>query len=585
MFPELFPNSNEDFVINTSSPTIDRPLEAAPTKETFSVDVEDNDANRVAPAIDRRHDLDALRAGAMLLGIVLHAALSFSTIPWTVKDSHQSEIYDVIFSAIHGFRMPLFFMLSGFFTAMLWRKRGLGGLIKQRLKRIALPLLLGLFTVIPAMWAAIMFVNRPSETPAADAMVWEAIVAGETNRVRDAIQTSEIAVDAVSNDGATMLTVAVFLGHTEMVEMLIDQGVDVRQRNGDQGTALHSAAFVGRAEAAKLLLQAGADVDALDANGQTPKDLLKLDFGTTSFIAASFGLQLDEEALKAARAEIAEQMEVTEYLGSPSGSGQTAWESLHGLLFQLPIFMHLWFLWFLCWLIVAFVLYALVADRLRITRLPAWFVCSPLSLLWLVPLTMLPQSLMDPSTFGPDPSVGMLPIPSVLAYYGIFFFFGSLYWEMNDTDGKLGRHWPTMLGVAMLVVLPIGLDLVSDTVNFVSLPASASVAGVVSNFLQALYAWLMTFGLIGLCRRTLSKESKSMRYLSDSSYWLYLAHLPLILVAQWYVKDSPLPTPLKFVGITIAVSGFLLLTYRYGVRYTLIGRMLNGPRSRDGVVA
>ena len=44
-------------------------------------------------AVKRRHDLDALRAVAMLLGIVLHAALSFAPIPWTVKDAQQSEFY------------------------------------------------------------------------------------------------------------------------------------------------------------------------------------------------------------------------------------------------------------------------------------------------------------------------------------------------------------------------------------------------------------------------------------------------------------------------------------------------------------
>jgi peptidoglycan/LPS O-acetylase OafA/YrhL len=85
-------------------------------------------------SFDRRHDLDALRAIAMLLGIVLHAALSFAPIAWTVQDSRQSDFYYVLFACIHGFRMPLFFMLSGFFTAMLWRKRGLASLVKHRFK-------------------------------------------------------------------------------------------------------------------------------------------------------------------------------------------------------------------------------------------------------------------------------------------------------------------------------------------------------------------------------------------------------------------------------------------------------------------
>ena len=38
---------------------------------------------------DRRHDLDALRAVAMLLGIGLHAAMSFVPFPWAGSASIQ----------------------------------------------------------------------------------------------------------------------------------------------------------------------------------------------------------------------------------------------------------------------------------------------------------------------------------------------------------------------------------------------------------------------------------------------------------------------------------------------------------------
>ncbi|MBL6828164.1 MAG: acyltransferase family protein, partial [Opitutales bacterium] len=72
----------------------------------------------------RFHDLDALRAFAMLLGIVLHGLLSFTPIPiWPVQDNDQSEIYMIPLMFIHGFRMSLFFFVSGFFTRMMWQKR------------------------------------------------------------------------------------------------------------------------------------------------------------------------------------------------------------------------------------------------------------------------------------------------------------------------------------------------------------------------------------------------------------------------------------------------------------------------------
>ena len=79
----------------------------------------------------RFHDFDALRGYAMLLGIVLHGLMSFMVIPfWPAQDRNQNtEVCGTILSFIHGFRLPLFFLISGFFTAMLWRKRGLKGLL------------------------------------------------------------------------------------------------------------------------------------------------------------------------------------------------------------------------------------------------------------------------------------------------------------------------------------------------------------------------------------------------------------------------------------------------------------------------
>ena len=79
----------------------------------------------------RHHYLDALRAVAMLLGIVLHSALAYTAGLWPVQDSQNSDGLGFCVVAIHGFRMALFFLLSGYFTAMLWRKRGSQALLKQ----------------------------------------------------------------------------------------------------------------------------------------------------------------------------------------------------------------------------------------------------------------------------------------------------------------------------------------------------------------------------------------------------------------------------------------------------------------------
>ena len=107
----------------------------------------------------------------------------------------------------------------------------------------------------------------------------------------------------------------------------------------------------------------------------------------------------------------------------------------------------------------------------------------------------------------------------------------------------------------------------------------------ITSIAQVVYAWTMSFGIMGLFRRILKRENKTVRYISDAAYWLYLAHLPLILAAQVAVRDWSLPATAKFVLICSSVTGVLLVAYHTMVRYTWIGAMLNGPKTRSGRAA
>lgn len=98
--------------------------------------------------------LDALRGGAMLLGILLHAAVAYmpTKMPhmlWPVFESQTSWICDVVFWATHTFRLPLFFFLSGFLTEQLYQTRGARAFIDQRIRRLVIPYLIASFTVLP----------------------------------------------------------------------------------------------------------------------------------------------------------------------------------------------------------------------------------------------------------------------------------------------------------------------------------------------------------------------------------------------------------------------------------------------------
>lgn len=91
---------------------------------------------------DRLHALDAVRAYALLLGVVLHGAAAFlAGFPVPMWFDTPSEVgAPVIYYTIHMFRMSAFFLIAGFFARMLVERRGEKGFIKDRAKRVALPL-------------------------------------------------------------------------------------------------------------------------------------------------------------------------------------------------------------------------------------------------------------------------------------------------------------------------------------------------------------------------------------------------------------------------------------------------------------
>lgn len=358
--------------------------------------------------MERRHDLDALRGVAMSLGVVLHATIFLTNTPifWPVQDLWVDTVdprrnpYNFIMMGIHGFRMPLFFLLSGYFTAMLWQLRGWRHLLMHRLKRIGLPLVLGVLTVVPvAHW--------------------------------------------------------LFRG------------------------PFHLASWP--------------------------------------------------------------------------------------IIWWLGGFQHLWFLWQLLMLAGLF----LLVTRLGLQfRHATWWL--------LMPLTLLPIFLMEEHTFGADTSEGVIPDPRVLGYYALYFFFGAFFYQRAMV---VSRWWAAVLPFTVTVVFLTGMTFLFPD----ALPPSvrnARETWIAAVVLQAAYAWLMCFGMMGLFRWIASKERYWVRYLSDASYWIYLGHLVLVLIVQEVLVDLAFNVHLKFLVVCLVVPGILLILYEWGVRYTWIGTMLNGKRVR-----
>ncbi len=99
----------------------------------------------------RYEGLDVLRAGAMLLGVAYHATTSW--LPdvgrwYFVADGSPVRALHAVNGFLHAWRMPLFFALGGFFAGLLYEKHGARGFLKERSRRLLLPLLLTLPVVL-----------------------------------------------------------------------------------------------------------------------------------------------------------------------------------------------------------------------------------------------------------------------------------------------------------------------------------------------------------------------------------------------------------------------------------------------------
>ena len=107
---------------------------------------------------ERVYALDALRGIMMLLGLVLHAASSYSSKSewgtWRSKDPDNNFPFLVLVEYIHAFRMPVFFVAAGFFGALLFYKKGPKALLKNRWQRIVLPFIAGVLIIWPLVQTA-----------------------------------------------------------------------------------------------------------------------------------------------------------------------------------------------------------------------------------------------------------------------------------------------------------------------------------------------------------------------------------------------------------------------------------------------
>ncbi len=387
------------------------------------------------PESIRYHSLDAVRAFALLLGIVFHASISFlpMKIGWAIQDHHTSHFLSVFIFVSHSFRLEIFFLIAGFFARLLYYRRGIHALMRNRIKRILIPFIVG--------W----LILRP------------------------------------------LLVFGFILGY----------------------------------------MKVAGEVNYLQA----------LKGGLDNLIS----------------------------LQSPfTGS-------------------HLWFLYYLLLIYIAFFILRKIfvlcdsrsVMRTGMDRFFRWLMHSHWRILILAIPTVL--FLMGMSGWHVDtPDKTLIPHIPVLLLYGFVFSIGWMLHRQADLLELFAKKiWINFALAAPVIIMAIFMIL-----NYEKATEHENYALIRFgyNCVYALMMWLLVFGVMGCFIRFFSNSSAVWRYISDSSYWLYLVHLPLVIWLQVEFAHLGLHWTLKLFLINLISFILLFASYHYFVRSTFIGWVLNGRK-------
>lgn len=182
--------------------------------------------------------------------------------------------------------------------------------------------------------------------------------------------------------------------------------------------------------------------------------------------------------------------------------------------------------------------------------------------------------------FGiPTPDTGLIPNSAAMICYGVAFGFGWLVNRQVSILESWAKHWLSNLGLGVFCTV---VCLMMLGVEPVLTPAARGLDSMLYAGIYALGVWGWTLGLIGAAVRFLKAENVAVRYVADASYWIYIVHIPVLLVLQALIQPIDLPWSAKY-PMTVGIAfGIMFVSYDLLVRYSWIGAILNGRKKRPG---
>lgn len=150
-----------------------------------------------------------------------------------------------------------------------------------------------------------------------------------------------------------------------------------------------------------------------------------------------------------------------------------------------------------------------------------------------------------------------------------YFLFYLIGWMVYRTDLLETLRWKPMLQITLALVL-------FSISMYIELEVTSTWTFRVLQMINALVTSLMTFGIAGWFLSYCNTYSKTMAYIMEAAYFVYLIHVPISVLIPGLLADSGLPAVVQFL-ITISSTVVICFgAYHLLVRKTVIGKFLNG---------
>lgn len=171
-----------------------------------------------------------------------------------------------------------------------------------------------------------------------------------------------------------------------------------------------------------------------------------------------------------------------------------------------------------------------------------------------------------------------LPSISSLTYYAIFYCCG---WVLFVRRHEMLAHYRARWALYLTVAVPTFIA--ANVFGFMGLGVfgASHVTPTVDLLFRAFYSvsvWFWCGAFLGVFLRYAARQNAVSRYLSDSSYWVYLAHYPIVLALAYLFYPFELQAVTKMLILIGVTSLLCLMSYHMIIRRSWVGGLLNGHR-------